>query len=116
MKTVPPDKEIYNQKPARLIARVVAYINENIGNDLREKCVSETFRISTSTLRHSFKSYYGISYRTFVERQRMAKARKLIEQDGMFVKEAMHESGYKNRVTFSKAFKRYFGKNPSSAR
>lgn len=116
MKAIPSDKETYNQKPAKLISRVVAYIKENIGNDLREKSVSETFRISTSTLRHSFKSYYGVSYRTFVESQRMARARKLIEHDGMFVKEAMHETGYKNRVTFSKAFKRYFGKNPSSAK
>lgn len=99
---------------SRLGERITNYIKENLSNELHEKKVAELFRISTSTLRHCCKAVHGISYRQYIEKQRMMKARKLIEEDGMLIKEAMAQTGYKNRATFINAFNRNFGRKPSA--
>lgn len=88
------------------------YVNSHLGSDLNEKKVASHFRTSPSTIRYAF-GIHHLQYHLYVEQQRMEEARRLIEQERYFVKEAMYATGYKSRSTFCRAFKRYFGKNPS---
>lgn len=111
----PPKKNgpIRRSKAAKLVHAIMEYVYAHLGSDLHEKKVAVLFKISTSTLRYAFK-VHGMSYHQFVEEQRMKEARRLIEEERLLVKEAMYQMGYKNRSTFIDAFKKYYGKNPSS--
>lgn len=100
-------------KAARLVLGVAEYVGNNLGSNLDEKSVAGIFKISTSTLRYAFK-IYGQPYHEFVQEKRMLEARRLIEEERLLIKEAMHQTGYRNRATFRNAFKKYFGKNPSA--
>lgn len=105
--------ETRKRKAVKLLIEVTGYVNENLGSDLQEKSVAGIFKISVSTLKYVFK-IQGLSYHQFVEEQRMQEARRLIEEERLLIKEAMHQTGYKNRATFMNAFKKYFGKKPSA--
>lgn len=104
------------KKPKGFVKGLIEYIKENPGKDLREKNVAALFQVSESTLRHHFKQQLGVAYHEFVETQRMAKAYQLLVEEGMLVKEAMYMTGYRNRSTFIRAFKKHFNTTPSSKR
>ena len=93
------------------LERIQKYIDENLSADLGAAVVSQKFRVSISTLHHSFKKYLLQSYHRYVERVRMHKALEMI-QSGKRIREIMSATGYKSRTTFYKAFKRTFEHAP----
>lgn len=113
MKSQKKNGKIRKNKAARLVMEVMNYVNENLGSNLQEKRVAGVFKVSKSTLRYAFK-VQGMAYHQFVEEQRMQEARRLIEEERQLIKEAMHQTGYRNRSTFMNAFKKHFGNLPSS--
>lgn len=113
MKTQKKNGKIRKSKAAKLVLGVMNYVNENLGSNLQEKEVAALFKVSKSTLRYAFK-VQGLGYHQFVEGQRMQEARRLIGEERLLIKEAMHLTGYRNRSTFMNAFKKHFGRKPSS--
>lgn len=103
---------IRRSKAAKLVQAISEYVPAHLDSDLDERTVAALFRTSPSTIRYAF-GLQGLQYHQYVEAQRMKEARRLIEEERLFVKEAMYATGYRSRSTFSRAFKRYFGKNPS---
>jgi len=86
------------------VEKVMEYVSENLAGDLRIITVSEKFNLNKSTLQHIFKEQQKETYHEYVERIRMEKALHLLKE-GKWVKEVMDITGYKNRGTFSRAFK-----------
>lgn len=114
---MPVDIQITNegnqsQGRSRRLRRIMRYISNNLQYNLEPKKVAEEFSISISTLEHIFKQHTHQTYHQYVEVVRMRQALYLLTKEGKIVKEAMVLTGYKNRRTFTRAFKRVFQQTP----
>lgn len=69
--------------------------------------------VSPSHLRRLFAREVGISFRAFVLRSRMERARFLLGQSSMSVGEVSRALGYVDVALFSHQFRRHFGISPS---
>jgi AraC-like DNA-binding protein len=87
------------------VEKVKEYVLENLAGDLRISTVCKKFDLNKFTLQHIFKEQQKETYREYVERIRMEKALHLLKE-GKWVKEVMDITGYKNRGTFNRAFKK----------
>jgi AraC-like DNA-binding protein len=77
------------------------------------KMISQKFGISIFSIENYFSTRYRANFHSFVETRKMAKAYQLITKGRMLVKQAMLLTGYRNRTTFRRAFKRHFNQTPS---
>ncbi len=89
------------------VEKVKEYVSQNLGDDLHISTVCERLNLNQFTLQHIFKQQQQETYRVFVERIRMEKALQLLKE-GKWVKEVMDATGYKNRGTFNRAFKKRY--------
>ncbi|HVZ96688.1 MAG TPA: AraC family transcriptional regulator [Chitinophagaceae bacterium] len=94
------------------LKEIINYVEANIDTNLQGRTVAEKCNVSVSTLFHLFKKHHRLSFHTYVEMQRMDKALHLLQNAGMSVKEVMYATGYKNKKTFNKAFKKKFRYTP----
>ena len=69
---------------------------------------SQTYFINYIYLSRQFKSATGYTFTEFLQKTRMEKARKLIEQYHFDEKEAASMVGYQNVYYFSTAYHKYF--------
>lgn len=97
------------------INKVVAYINENISEDLTIDRLSEICYFSKSRLSHQFKKYTGLTIFQFIIKKRLTMARNMI-RDGVPVTEACMQCGFNDYSNFHKAFKKEFGACPKDFR
>lgn len=95
------------------VERIKDYVYKNLSADLHAAAVSERFGISPISLQYLFLKHLKTSFRLYVEVNRMRCAYNLILNQGMLIKEAMYLTGYKNKSTFQRAFKRHFKISPS---
>jgi AraC-like DNA-binding protein len=75
--------------------------------------LSKTAMMSSTKLKTKFKSLYGMKLYEFYNRNRMEKAKDLLETGKYSVKEAGLEIGFSNLSNFAKAFKKEFGVLPN---
>jgi signal transduction histidine kinase/DNA-binding response OmpR family regulator len=97
------------------LTRFEGYIQSNCGNaNLTIPEIAEEFAMSESTLLRQLKKQTGLSTMQFIQEVRLRKALKVLEQNSSIpIKELAIEVGYKDSRTFSKSFKKHFGKLPS---
>ena len=67
-------------------------------------------------LKKGFKALFGTTVMSHLHSQRMALAKRLLEETGYTVGEIAERCGYIYAQSFSTAFKKYFGINPDSLR
>lgn len=93
------------------INEVVAYINDNLADDLTLDLLADTCFVSKSHLAHQFKLYTGLTLYQFIIKKRVTVARNMI-REGTPVMEACMRCGFNDYSNFLKAFKREFGRSP----
>lgn len=93
------------------INEVVAYINDNLADDLTLDLLADTCFVSKSHLAHQFKLYTGLTLYQFIIKKRVTVARNMI-REGAPVMEACMRCGFNDYSNFLKAFKREFGRSP----
>jgi AraC-like DNA-binding protein len=74
--------------------------------------LSRTAMMSTTKLKSKFKSFYGMKLYEFYNRNRLEKAREMLQSGRYSVKQAGLEIGFSNLSNFAKAFKKEFGVLP----
>jgi AraC family transcriptional regulator of adaptative response / methylphosphotriester-DNA alkyltransferase methyltransferase len=77
--------------------------------------VAHTIATSRRQLQRVF-AEHGTSFRTELQRARMAHAAKLLSQERLPVAAVARAVGYRQAAQFSKAFRRHHGHPPSAAR
>ncbi len=97
------------------INEVVAYINENLAEDLTLDRLADACFISKSYLSHQFKTYTGLTLFQFIIKKRLTVARNMI-RDGASMMDACIQCGFNDYSNFHKAFKKEFGQSPRSFR
>ena len=106
-----PEYNTENEK----VNKEVAYINENLAEDLTLDRLAEVCYISKSYLSHQFKQYTGLSIYQFIIKKRLTVARNMI-QEGTPVTEACMTCGFSDYSNFHRSFKKEFGVSPKEFR
>lgn len=96
---------------------ILDFIDKNIGN--QQLCISmvtDYFRISAPTLQKRMTSCVAKTFSAYVEDARMKKAHQLLQDTDTPIQKIAESVGYTNANSFYKAYKRYYGISPRSAR
>lgn len=100
-------------KASELFRRMEEYIRKNIGSPLSLLDMSETFGVSQSHISNLFRSRTGTPYIKHVTNLRMDRAKKLLEDPVLSVKEVSKIVGYEDNHYFSRVFKTQTGISPT---
>ncbi len=97
--------------------KIVAYVNENYARyDLSLEQLAEEANISKAQMSKIFRSKTGTCYIDYVTNLRMEKARELLAESNLGVKEIFSQVGYIDSTNASKKFKTIYGVTPSAYR
>ncbi|MEO0896773.1 MAG: ATP-binding protein [Bacteroidota bacterium] len=97
------------------LAEFEKYVRENISDSRMDvPMLAEKFAMSESTLLRQLKRLTGLSPKKYLVEVKLQKARQLLEAKTYnSISRVAYESGYADPKSFSRAFKRKFGKLPS---
>lgn len=95
---------------------IIAYMETDLRSSVTPDKVASLVNLSPSRLRHLFREETGMSLRQYQKQLRMKKARKLLEDSFLSVKEIMVETGINDRNVFARNFRETFGSSPREHR
>jgi two-component system response regulator YesN len=96
--------------------KILFYIEENYDQQLSLDLLSEEFSINRTYICDLFKKYTGETLTQYINKIKMSKARKLINETAYTLKQVANEVGYNEYPYFARVFKKYYGKSPSRIR
>ena len=109
-------KTLVSNYDERIDARIAAFIEERLADELSVALLCMKFFLSRTELYALFKEYFGTTPADFIRERRMQKARMLLQQTRLPVGLVARQCGIPDYNYFSKQFKRTFGVSPSSLR
>jgi AraC-like DNA-binding protein/mannose-6-phosphate isomerase-like protein (cupin superfamily) len=95
-----------------VVSRIVSYVNENFGDEIRIETVSKLFGLSGRTLHRLFVKELGQSFSTYLIFFRVIKAVELLTGGKHTIKEITYLVGYNSIPSFSSIFKQVIGDSP----
>lgn len=98
------------------VQHVVSFIRNNYQRKLTLREMADTVNLSPWWLGHIFKAEMGTSPERFVARLRVEKAKDLLEESFLTVKEVMTAVGMSDAGHFSRSFKAAYGLTPAKYR
>lgn len=100
-----------------LVSSVLDYLSrQEVASIPDLRTIASLMNISPSHLCHLFKAHTGVPFSRYVKSVRMRRARKLLQETCMTVKQVMLEVGISDHSHFSKDYKRAFGESPTETR
>lgn len=100
-------------QPAGRFEAVIAYIRQNIAEDLSVDELSQQAHMSKPSFFRAFKNELGISPMEYVIRERIGHAKRLLANSNS-IKEACFASGFNNLNYFTRIFKKHEGVTPGA--
>ena len=98
------------------LEKVEEYIERYFIEPITLESIAQHFFVSKEHLSRSFKSFKGENISDYIMRLRMEKAKELILEKGLEIKNAAQMTGYSDLAYFYRVFKRYFGFTPGELR
>jgi AraC-like DNA-binding protein len=92
---------------------VKSYIVQNLSKKITLSELSLHTHCSTVTLTEHFKDEYGITIMDYVMKKRMEKARRLLANSELSIREVAEECGFSDNEYFSRCFKEWHGAAPT---
>ncbi|HEY5562666.1 MAG TPA: response regulator [Clostridiaceae bacterium] len=96
-----------------LFKAVEQYIIDNLQEEIDLEKTSAKFNLSAYYFSRSFKEIVGCNFSDYINIVRTNKAKELLKNDIMSIKEVCYLVGYSDPNYFSKVFKKYAGLSPS---
>ena len=103
-------------RAARMIDRVRAYIDANLSEDLSLVRLAEIHYFNPSYLSRLFKQEKGMNLSEYIEQCRIAKAKQLLADRDLKVREVAAAVGYEAAHSFTRFFKKTTGLSPQEYR
>ncbi|MAP80985.1 MAG: hypothetical protein CL526_07835 [Aequorivita sp.] len=104
-------------KDRSALQNIYNYILKNLETPLPHLTdLAHAYAINEFKLKYGFKKLYGTTVFRFFKQERMKKARLLIENTNLTMREIAKLCGYKSQTHFSKDFSKYFEIAPSKIR
>lgn len=94
------------------IAKIKEYVDANYKGSISLEEVANRFYISKEYLSKLYKEYTGESFSSYVTKKRMQKAKTLIAEYNIPIKEVCEIVGYSDKAHFYKMFKKHFNLTP----
>ncbi len=104
-------KDFDNDK-TKLFNKVKSYITDNLKEDLNLESIAHNFNLSPYYFSRSFKEVMGCNLTDYINTIRIKKAKELLIENKMSIKEIGYTVGYSDPNYFSKVFKKYEGYSP----
>jgi len=98
------------------ILRALRYMDTRLALALSLSTVARAAGMSKYHFCRRFKASTGLSFREYLARQRIARAKALLEEPGRTITEISRDVGFKDLTHFGRVFKRLVGKRPSDFR
>ena len=99
------------------ISQITGFIQDNYADiNLDATMICDRFRISPSYLSHMFRKRTGVRLIDYIHSVRIAKARELLSNTGLSIKEIGTSVGYVSNASFSTTFRKYESMTPSQYR
>lgn len=109
------EEQLVNDVPF-LLKKVVKYIEENISNRIDINELAQMTRWSSQHFIRVFTQFMGDTPYQFILKKKMEKAKVLITETDISMKDIAFELGFQSYGNFCKLFKRETGKNPDEYR
>ena len=93
--------------------RTLKHLHNHFNDRLDIEQLASMANMSTSTFHRNFKQITASSPIQYVKKLRLSKAKDLLQDQGIKVKQAAAKVGYESATQFSREFTRYFGISPS---
>src|SRR5215471_319845 len=100
-------------EPALRLELALRWLAQNVRERNPVAPLCEYLQVSAVTLNRLFQTHLHESVAAYHTRVRMERAGQLLKENGVAVKEVAYELGYRHPNDFSRAFKKFTGRNPS---
>jgi two-component system response regulator YesN len=102
-----------NLKHRQLVEQIIEYVNEHIAENITLQDIANDLYISRNYLGQIFKNIVGESFKNYLTRVRMERAKKMIQDGHFLIYEISEKVGYVNPAYFTTTFKKYTGYTPT---
>ena len=89
--------------------RTLKHLHNHYDDKLDVEQLASMANMSTSTFHRNFKQITASSPIQYVKKLRLSKAKDLLQDQGIKVKQAAAQVGYESATQFSREFTRYYG-------
>jgi AraC family transcriptional regulator of arabinose operon len=100
----------------RRIAKTIALMRRDFQRELCIAALARAVNLSPSRFTHLFRAETGLSPKQCLRRMRLERARALLEESFLSVKEVMAAVGIGDPSHFTRDFKRFYGVLPTDLR
>jgi len=101
-------------QPPDFITDAREILIQNLQNPPSLSVLSKKVGVNKTKLNCCFREIYGTTVFDYLRTIRLEKSKELLAAGGKTVTEIAYEVGYAQQSNFTKEFKKYFGKSPSS--
>ena len=98
------------------IKRALKFIGEKLNTNISLKTITKYCCLGRSRFCELFKREIGIPFKAYLKRRRIEKAKKLLKDDSLSIKEISYKVGYKYIWNFNHDFKEITRLSPSEYR
>ena len=95
---------------------VKKFIDENYHRNIKAEEIGKLMGVNQNMIRKEFKAEYHTTISHYISELRMLRAKKLITDKDIMIKEIAIECGYEYIQNFTRAFKKKFGVSPEHLR
>lgn len=103
----------HSQKENPVVTKAKAYIEAHLSDEISLEQTADEAGVNPFYLSKIFKEETGGNFIDYVNFHRLEKARKLLKEGELSIKEISWECGYSDQNYFSKIFRRKFGITPT---
>ena len=98
------------------IQKVIDYVDSHLSEDISLEQMADYSGVSSFYLSKLFKEEKGVTFINFISDKRLEKARQLLSDTELSIKEITAEVGYNDQNYFSRIFKNKYGISPKEYR
>ena len=98
------------------IMEIITYVEEHYTKKVSLHMIASHFNINESYLSRIFKMETGKTLIYFINERKMKKARELLCDPDIMIKEAAYQVGIEDQFYFNKVFRKFYGISPSAYR
>ena len=107
-------QSVLRKTDLKLIAKARSILISDLKNPPDINKLAELAGTNSTKLKKGFKLIYSKTISQYLRNERLNRAKLLLAEDGLSIKEISEEVGYTNKSIFSKRFKEKFGVLPST--
>ncbi|MEN8906762.1 MAG: response regulator [Clostridiales bacterium] len=103
-------------QPDYVLKKVKRYIEIHITEDIKLSDLSNLVYMSNSYFSTFFKKHTGECFSDYISKEKIIRAKKLLDLNNYKIYEISHMLGYENAYYFSRVFKKLVGRSPKEYR